>query len=233
MVNMELVVARYREDLAWLRRVPRGFSTTVYDKGGDWRDAVALPNVGQESHTYLQHLVSRYDSLAETTVFCQGRPFDHVPDFHRRLARLVERGGALADFDWWGFVVDLDDRTGSRLFRTWSKNADGRSLDLAGFCSALWPDEPVPEQFVFFPGAHFVVSKRLAISRPRSWYQRALDLSVSVADAGHCLERTWDRVFGVDGIPPDLRARALPVYLRPVRRLGITWDDVPAAYRPW
>ncbi len=32
---------------------------------------IQLPNVGRETHTYLHHIVSRYDSLADWTVFSQ------------------------------------------------------------------------------------------------------------------------------------------------------------------
>ncbi|MCE9615729.1 MAG: DUF3431 domain-containing protein [Lentisphaerae bacterium] len=229
---LELVVARYREDLAWVPRVPAGVRVTTYDKGGGASGAVALPNVGREAHTYLQHLVTRYDSLAATTVFCQGRPFDHVPDLQRRLTRLADGTDRVPDFRWLGFVIDWDDPQGQRLFRTWSKNDDQRALDMDGFWRALWP-LPVPARFVFYLGAHFAVASDAVRAQPKSFYERALAVSQSHPDAAHCFERCWDRVFGCDGIPADLRPRPLPVYLRPIKRLGITWHDVPAAHRGW
>ena len=74
---IELVVARYREELNWLRRVPKSVRVTIYDKSAAPQPgAIALPNVGREAHTYLHHIVSRYESLSEVTVFCQGKPFD-------------------------------------------------------------------------------------------------------------------------------------------------------------
>ena len=33
--------------------------------------SAVLPNVGRESHSYLHHIVSRYDELAPWTVFTQ------------------------------------------------------------------------------------------------------------------------------------------------------------------
>ena len=235
--TLELVVARHREDLAWVRRVPGAWRVTVYDKGGDAVDAVqlpiiTLPNLGREAHTYLQHVVTRYDTLAEVTVFCQGRPFDHVPDFHRRLQRLAEGADAVDGFRWMGFVVDWDDAGGARLFRHWSKNDDGRGLDLAGYWRALWSTPP-PERFMFFLGAHMAVTAAQIRAQPRAFYERALEVSMAHPDAAHCFERTWDRVFGAEGIPADLRERPMPVYLRPIKRLGITWEDVPAKYRGW
>jgi len=60
----ELVVARHREDLNWLRRVPKRFRVTLYDKGGHPGARHPLPNIGREAHTYLHHIVTRYDDLA-------------------------------------------------------------------------------------------------------------------------------------------------------------------------
>jgi hypothetical protein len=225
MCRLELVVAHCREDLSWLRKVPAAFRVTVYSKGGDAVPAAPLPNVGREAHTYLHHIVDRYESLAARTVFAQGRPFDHVPEL-RRILRDMAGGRAQAEgFQWLGFVVDWDDRTGSRLFRTWSKNTDRRPLDMARFWRTLW-DEPVPERFTFYPGAHFVVTAELVRRRARAFYERARTTAAALPDAAHCFERCWDRVFGVDGIPPALRHRPLPLYLRPVRRLGLTWQSV-------
>ncbi len=233
MDDLELVVARYTENLNWLLRVPSSFRVTVYDKSGSPGDAIALDNVGYEAHTYLHHIVSRYDSLANVTVFVQGRPFDHVPDLHRRLRRLGSGEEPVDKFRWLGFVVDFDDKLGKRLFQSWSKNKDGRLLDLGAFCQALWNDIPAPERFVFYPGAQFIVTAKQIRKQPLSFYERALALSVTFPDAGHCLERCWDRIFNCDGLPDGLKDRELPIYLRPVRRLGITWDSIPREDRGW
>lgn len=232
MTKIELVVARYQEDLAWLKRVPGGVRVTVYDKGGQAEGrGIPLPNVGREAHTYLHHIVTRYTELADLTIFCQGRPFDHVPDLHKRLRNFASGADTVADFRWLGFVIDHDDVTGARLFQTWSKNPEHRPLDLADFWRALWSD-PLPQRFTFFLGAHFAVTSARVQRQPREWYQRACDVSMQHPDAAHCFERCWDRVFGCDGIPPEFRARDEAIYLRPIRALGITWDDVPPAYHP-
>jgi hypothetical protein len=215
---LELVVARHREDLRWLRRVPRSIRITVYDKGGDATDAIPLPNVGREAHTYLHHIVTRNDALADVTVFAQGKPFDHVSTFHDELRDLAEGRSTVAAFRWFGFIVDWDDATGSRLFQNWTKNPDRTPLPLEAFARALW-NEPAPERAVFYPGAHFAVTAATIRTRPLGFYERALRVSTEIEEAAHCFERTWDRVFGVDGLPEDLRGRDLPIYLKPIRRL--------------
>jgi hypothetical protein len=227
-LSLELVAARYREDLAWLRRVPAAFRVTVYDKSEDSSAmavaprarVVARPNVGREAETYLHHIVERWDDLADLTVFVQGKPFDHAPDLHKTLRAIAEGSLTVADFLWLGFVIDWDDPDGGRLFRNWSKNPDRHPLPVRDFHRALWREEP-PERFVFYPGANFAVSSRCIRARPRSFYERARQLAVSVENGAHCLERCWDRVFGVDGIPPEHRRQELPLYFKPIRRLAV------------
>ncbi len=228
METLELVVARYHEDLQWVRRVPKRFRVTVYNKGRDepalWRrmnqDVSPLPNVGREAHTYLHHIVERYDQLADVTVFAQGKPFDHVPSFHRTMHQLAFHKLAVNGFLWMGFIIDRDDATGSLLFQNWSRNTERRPLAMDRFWRALW-DEPAPDQVTFYPSGHFAVTAAQIRRRPRSFYQRALQISAADDDMAHCFERTWDRLFGADGIPAEYRDRAMPVYLRKTRRQSI------------
>jgi len=225
LASLELVVARYHEDLQWLRRVPRHFQITVYNKGGmldppPRRRAVqvrALPDIGREDFSYLHHLVERYESLADVTVFAQGKPFDHVPDYHKILHAIGYHQLSIENFRWFGFILDEDDSTGSILFRHWSKNPTGEALPMQAFWRMLRPGLPMPDRFVFYPGAHFAVTAAQIRQQPRSFYEDALTISSEMRLAGHCFERVWDQVFGVDGIPEPYRHQPRPIYFRPTR----------------
>lgn len=214
----ELVVARYAEPLNWLRNVPDAIRKTVYDKHptDPYPGAIRLPNVGREAHTYLTHLVARYDSLAEYTVFCQGKPFDHAYDFHHRLRLFAHRPEEIGDFRWLGHWIDTDDDGGGRLFKPWSKNEDGRGLDVRGFHRALFGTGG-PAEYTFVLGAQFAVHRNVVRRRSRDFYEKALAISVQFPDAAHCYERTWDRVFGVTGIDPDWLAGRKTVALKPLK----------------
>ncbi len=227
---IELVVARYREDLSWLRNIPPQIRTTIYDKNPDapqpdslhLSSALRLPNIGREAHTYLHHIITRWETLSPLTVFCQGKPFDHAFDFHLTLRELVEQLASEPEnrsvFRWLGHVIDTDDARGQRLFVPWSKNDDGHELDLHAFHRALFGCEG-PEHYVFQLGAQFVISKALIHSRSLNFYRRALQISMEFPDAAHCFERSWDQVFGVQGIDLDWLNGRETVYLKPVRRL--------------
>ena len=84
-MKTEIVVARYNENLDWLKKIKKSkdLKITVYNKGKDDIDVpfIQLPNIGRESHTYLYHIINNYDNLADQTIFCQGDSIFHSPDF--------------------------------------------------------------------------------------------------------------------------------------------------------
>lgn len=216
---LELVVARHLEDLSWLRRVPREFLVTVYDKGDGASGGTRLPNAGREAHTYLHHLCERRESLAELTVFVQGHPFDHAPDLHKCLREFVQAGLGASGFLWLGFVADTDDVRGRRLFVPWSKNPGREELDLEGFYRRLF-GKTAPEFFRFFPGALFAVTREAAHRRGADFYSEARELALAFPHAPHCFERCWDKVFGADGTARRIPRGQLTAYFKPVRRLA-------------
>jgi len=215
---LELVVARYDEDLAWLKRVPKDFRITIYDKGDGASGGIPLLNEGREAHTYLRHLSERYDSLAELTVFVQGHPFDHAPDLHKQLKAYAEGAESIGDFYWLGFLADTDDPRGRRLFVPWSKNPERKELQLEEFHRELFGG-PGPDAYRFFVGAQFAVTRDAAHRRPRKFYEKAADLAMRFPLAPHCFERCWDRVFGCDGTTLRVPSGQTTAYFKPIKRL--------------
>ena len=215
----ELVVARYTESLNWLRRVPRAFRVTVYDKSdAPEENVLPLPNIGREAHTYLHHIVERYNNLAPLTVFCQGKPFDHAYDFHKTLRGLAE-GAIIAEaFTWLGHFADTDSADGI-LFKNWSKNETGEGLDLSGFHRALFQSEG-PAEYPFFGGAQFSVTRERIHQRPPGFYEQALKLSVEFSQAAHCYERIWDRIFSAEEITLNRMHGEKTRYFKPIKRLN-------------
>lgn len=226
MSSVELVVARYAESLNWLRRVPPSIQKTVLDKNpsAPFPGSILLPNVGREAHSYLHFLIERYDDLRDVTVFCQGHPFDHAFDFHTTLKNIAENPESVGEFLWLGHIIDTDDARGQTLFRGWSKNEDGRELDLGGFGRALFGSDG-PSETTFKLGAQFAVSRALVRARSLDFWKRALQVSIEFPDAAHCFERSWDRVFGVEGIDRAWLANRKTVYLKPIRRFQTNSQD--------
>lgn len=85
-----VVIARYNESLDWIVGIPHEFEIFLYNKGEAITDPailaranhiIARPNEGRESETYIHHMVTRVPNDRSYTVFAQGDPFTHSPDF--------------------------------------------------------------------------------------------------------------------------------------------------------
>lgn len=217
---VEVVVCRHGEDLAWTRNLPRGVSLTIYDKtepaGERWPGSTPLPNVGREAQAWLHHLTVRYESLPDWTVFAQGHPFDHAPDFHRFVRNLSGGKQTEGNFHWLGFLWETDNALGHPSFVNWTKNPERRPLDLDGFFQVLWK-EPCPETIRYVGGGQFALAAEAARRRPRSFYQRAREVAEQFPDAAHAFERTWNRIFMEPLLPPDLFPPSGCRLLKPVR----------------
>ena len=95
--DVEIVVARYNENLEWMREYPFNiFNYTVYNKGindnfekCNVKRIINIPNVGRCDHTYLYHIIQNYNNLAEITVFLAGST--NLPDKLKRATTILER----------------------------------------------------------------------------------------------------------------------------------------------
>lgn len=95
--KITLVVARYKENVNWITRLPDGIDVILYNKGPSkissavklrTKEIIQLPNKGREADTYIKHLLNySHGKDNEWTVFVQGDPFPHSPD----LLALLER----------------------------------------------------------------------------------------------------------------------------------------------
>lgn len=178
--DTELVVARYKEDVAWAHN----FRKTVYDKSGGkpYPGAVVLPNVGREAHTYAEHVARRYDDLAEVTVFTQGNPFDHVPDFADESRKPTTTFRALGP---------------NRL----TTGPDGDPCHTGLPTAKVWEEltgTPFPGEVVFSPGACFLAHRAVLQRYPQAWWRRLADRLAAPDTQGAwpwVLERLWLALF--------------------------------------
>lgn len=96
-MNIQIVVAKYKEPIDWLRPLASRFSIIVYDKSRKnlhWPSRFAvrnLENAGREAHTYLHYMLHDYvPGKSDRIVFTQADPFEHSPDFVELLAHHEE-----------------------------------------------------------------------------------------------------------------------------------------------
>jgi hypothetical protein len=204
---MHLVVARYNENLEWLKQLNLDkCSFTVYNKG----ESQSLPfpciertNIGREAETYLGHIIENYDNLNGYYVFCQGYPFDHV----QRV---------LIGFEPSGFNTGKGDSSEViRFFNTYEPCGSYMPLGPQYCCDMTGKPHMnykflINEVNIFFEnydkpniwfvqGAQFLVSAECIKFRPKQFYERLMARSkqhIMGMDAyAHVLERLWGIIF--------------------------------------
>ena len=189
--DRQLVVARYKEDLSWIAKAE--LPTIVYCKDPDCGDAghIHLENTKREAGTYLHHIVSCYDELAELTYFAQGNPFDHALDFLPRCRIKYDRPTSLTtqylrwhppqhvrEKDLVEMVEGYMVRYGDAIIKAHS------GLDFrAWYNPATWTyvfDCPQPSPLWFGYGAMWAVPRECIRQRPLALWKHLLE----VCDAG-------------------------------------------------
>jgi hypothetical protein len=192
---MDIVVARYNEDIKWTTMLKGDFNLIVYDKGqghmtpGQSHLTLGHPlqNVGREAHTYLHHIVSNWDNLAEYTLFLQGWPFDH-------LVKLVD----IQKF--------IDGKSVPRDGASQIGNAEYLYCDVMG--NPDYPNKPIGEYFkkilkidppetIFFTihGAQYAVHKSLMLNKGLEFWKDLLKMSETIEDFPWIIERLWMYIF--------------------------------------
>ncbi|MBG0777527.1 MAG: DUF3431 domain-containing protein [Desulfovibrionaceae bacterium] len=213
---IQLVIARYQEDVSWVAAA--GHPAVVYDKSGTPpapadlglgpdSNVVPLPNVGRETHTYLTHILSEWDRLAEVTVFCQGDPFAHMApgtgpaEFGAAIAAYAEKRTPFKGFAFYTLRCDglgrphhLREEASRGKWAGW-----GRDIPVAEVYARLFAG-PVPGSFhARAPAGLFLVRRERIRLRPRALYETALRLVLDDPDdarnTGHAFERLWYLIF--------------------------------------
>ena len=187
----QLVLARYEEDLAWVMENNLMPITKIYNKGSElppeYTNVVKLPNIGREAHTYLIHIISNYENLADVTYFCQGHPFDHSLNFVQKLNNLeINKFTPLGDFP-------------HRIYKDYLHDESMYDKSLPLIASTLNLTSSLPNVYDFDGGAIFAVPKKNILDRPLGYYVEAInffDLDTS-SPAAHSLERLWQFIFSL------------------------------------
>lgn len=232
MTKIDLVVARYTEDLGWLRHLsfrPRIF---VYNKGPELSadlpmfagldvQIVPLPNVGRESHSYLQHIIAHHAEPADVTIFVQGKLDDLgrnvFADLHDYVAPALADGFAASDMEFHFTRLGRDSDIRGKLMadpkyaQVFANGQIGLAAqDFNGFARALLGRLP-QVMVVSFQGC-FAVSRAAIRQHPPAFYA-ALQAELAGhgnPEIGHYMERLWCSLFS----GTRLRHRALLMTLR-------------------
>ena len=219
----EIVVARYIENVEWALELSRkGYNVKIYNKHDGEN---LLPNVGREAHTYLHHIVTNWNHLADFTVFLQGNPFEHASNAIHLVSEILNEN---IDFDFapitsMGFII-CDKNSQPHGINNQKVIPTGKLFEWLTLT-------PSPEIFIASPGAQFVVSRNAIQSKTKKFYQRALK-AVEYANnpvEAHCFERMWPTLFGVN-ISPSTNVIFYEEGEESFRSLGLTASEYVEKY---
>ena len=225
--KIEMVIARYAEDMEWIKNPPYNeFSYIVYNKGKNEQyektdkfvKEVKLPNVGRETHTYLYHIIENYDNLADLTIFLPGSiELEHKTESSKKMFADMKEKNYKGSFM---FCTMDDSQTlvtqksfytslyGASNPKNMQENGDITMKESAHRPFENWYahhfGDKNKEYTCYSRNAIFAISKATILDKPKSYYEdliKTVDSHHNHEDV-HFFERAWNTVFYpyIDGI---------------------------------
>ena len=194
MTTLNIVVARYKEDVSWAYQLVHTHPNVklfVYDKNGDLPTAIHLPNVGRESHTFLYHIVKEYENIQGVTLFLQGNPFDH----NIQLTDLQNLIGNTVQCDQY---IPLNRRGMSHTDDN-NGHPNHPGLDIGGCWDLIMQGKPRLDRYVFSAGAQYAVNEKAIKNKPFEYWKHLCHLSETLEKFPWCVERLWGYIWEHNG----------------------------------
>jgi hypothetical protein len=216
--SVDLVVARYKENLEWLNNYKdsRFQNVFIYNKSdspvedcvNEYANCVikTLPNVGVCDHTYLYHIIENYDSLADVTVFAPGSAdLEYKANVFKTT---IDKTMTTKDSVLNVYKFDIDADKAMYNFRminyipSSSHNRDRndfKNVPASPTPFGVWYRKHFPEvhtPYSSFLGI-FAVSKEHVHQRPKSFYKEMINQvnTNTFHEASHFIERAWFSIF--------------------------------------
>ena len=185
----EIVISRFNENLDWVTSLKIPFQ--IYNKGGHLElPHIVLNNIGREAQTYLHHLIVKFNSLAEYTVFLQGNPHRHtrniisiineLPGGLNNLQELSRGCWALSD------KVLVDEQSEVEAFKVYPED----------FHNAFF--EIPRRRFRHAYGAQYVVHRSAIQNKPVEFFIHLHDSCSWIRHEPWSIERVWPSIFDAD-----------------------------------
>lgn len=209
-MSYTIVVARYNEDIHWL--LSDISNCVIYNKGEKLStdidvNEIMLTNVGRESETYLNYIITHYDHLPDTVIFTQANISDH-----RHYANIHYLYQLKGEAEKYGKSVSFLSHTNSDPNRNpcwdpeWNIKEDGSFLShnyllnrptsfIKWFTSNI--QDTYPDPIHIYCNGLFAVKKEVILCKPLAYYQYLIQYVNHHVDPieGHFFERSWYYIF--------------------------------------
>ena len=210
-----IVIARYNEDLKWLKdKKFNKYKCIIYNKGVNdsfykpkKSKVIKLKNVGMCDHTYLHHIVTNYDNLNKITIFLPGSSdIDYKMKRVKNMFKEIEkRNKAVFLFndeynniqeDLYSFTIDTHTPAHNKnnKLNTTNKLVPATIRPFGKWFANKFGDT-IATHITYF--GIFSVSKKDITQKPKAFYVDLLNEvnKVKNHETAHYFERSWEAVL--------------------------------------
>lgn len=205
---MQVVIALYKENVSWIRKIPDHWDIVVYTKQIDFPryikniKFIPLENIGRESHTYFYHICENYDRLHDITLFLQGRPFDHAPKIMSLLScKHIPINNGFFCIGNRQFSLDLIDMKLRNILYHASDDHFSRLKETSELMPVFWNqfhDDPLPKKVHMSIGNQFGITSDKIRDFPIEVYRRVFEMHKEHFVAPWVMEKILPEVFEKD-----------------------------------
>lgn len=211
-MSYKIVVARYNENIDWLKPEIEKGNVAFYNKGEKLGipNEIMLPNVGRESETYLQYIIDNYPNFHDVIVFTQAKFSDHREnvDELNYLLQLKNEAYQLGFLKSYPPVIHFNKIHPSKYY--WDEDWNFKfnkwylSNNYKNNCPILFKDwfqsnihHTYPNPISIYSNGLFAVRKELILKHSLDFYKTLiLEVNHHIDPAeGHFLERSWFYIF--------------------------------------
>lgn len=194
--DVNLVVARYSENLTWIE--PYLDYCIIYNKGKDdlKYPYIRIKNVGLEHYCWVYHILNNYDDLPDYLIFFQGSPHYHfIGNVEKFLDRFLDKEKRknikVEDLDY----IPLTD---------WYTTEHVDCTKVRESYKELFGIDPPFQKFEYATCGQFCVSSQRIRHYPKSFYEKFLSLfeteeyikgSKDVPTFAYTAERMWSLLY--------------------------------------
>lgn len=200
--DYHIVLATHKEDLGWLRYLPRDHAYKIVASNSSGPDFVCpnadivikRENYGREAGHYLNYILEFYDKLPEVVVFMQGDPWPHAAMYMNKCVIL--------EIFWGSPVFRAPMSYLGQEYRP-SKFPFPEGTEHYKVLKRAHLDLPICGNLPISIGAQFYIRREVILARKPEYYARLLEIArdqtLYHADPlytlAHTLEGCWGCVF--------------------------------------
>lgn len=203
-MSYKIIVARYNENIEWLN--DEIDNCIIYNKGYKIgiNNEIMLENLGRESETYLNYIISNYENLPDVVVFTQANISDHR-ECGNNVNYLIDiKNNALINGKSDSFITHYESHYHNHWDHDWNyvngvyylkDNYKNNMPFIDWFKKNINVNYPNPIK-IYYNGI-FAVSKQLILNNSLEYY-KTLILEVNHhinSTEGHFFERSWYYIF--------------------------------------